>query len=188
MADYLYSLGHLKHLNQLVLITALLGLLLNTSCNPKAYQPQRMPNVVIIYLDQMAFYALGSYGNSFVRTPHMDYLAKNGVQFELGITNNPLCTPARASLLSGQYSRTALGAVGNEPADQSSHRARTALLDPTLPEIFQQAGYQTATIGKWHMPSDPFLLGFDYAIHATDPAEKYYGRTFRENHFINWCS
>ncbi|MBG99932.1 MAG: hypothetical protein CMN58_06265 [Solibacterales bacterium] len=144
-----------------------------------------MPNVVIIYLDQMAYYALGSYGNSFVQTPNIDRLASGGLQFDLGITNNPLCTPARASLLSGQYSRTALGAIGNEPADESSPRERTSLLDPILPEIFQQAGYHTGAIGKWHMPSDPFLLGFDYALHAVEPDNLvggYYNRTFRENH------
>ena len=156
---------------------ALVGVALTPACGPDIDQP----NVVVIFLDQMAFYALGSYGNSFVRTPHMDRLAESGVRCELGITNNPLCTPARAALLSGQYSRRALGAVGNEPADEGSLDERTALLDPTLPELFQQAGYHTAAIGKWHMPSDPFLLGFDYALHAADPAEKYYGRTFLEN-------
>ncbi len=162
-------------------LAALLAVLLTASCGPRAERP----NVVVIYLDQMAFYALGSYGNALAATPHMDRLAETGVRFELGITNHPLCTPARAALLSGQYSRTALGAVGNEPADESSLRERTSLLDPTLPELFQQAGYHTAAIGKWHMPSDPFLLGFDYALHAADPAEKYYGRTFLENDRAN---
>ena len=163
---------------------ALLGLLLAASCGRDSSSSAK-PNVVVIYLDQMAFYALGSYGNSFVRTPHMDRLAESGVRFDLGITNNPLCTPARAALLSGQYSRTALGAVGNEPADRSSLRKRTSLFDPTLPELLQQAGYHTAVVGKWHLPSDPFLLGFDYAAYAVDSAEKYYGRTFRENHAGN---
>ena len=143
--------------------------------------PADKPNVVVIFLDQMPAYALGSHGNSLAGTPHIDRLAESGVRFELGITNNPLCTPARAALLSGQYSRRSLGAVGNEPADEGSLDERTALLDPTLPELFQQAGYHTAAIGKWHMPSDPFLLGFDYALHAADPSEKYYGRTFLEN-------
>ncbi len=162
-------------------LAALLAVLLTVFCGPRAERP----NVVVIYLDQMAFYALGSYGSALAATPHMDRLAETGVRFELGITNHPLCTPARAALLSGQYSRTALGAVGNEPADESSLRERTSLLDPTLPELFQQAGYHTAAIGKWHMPSDPFLLGFDYALHAADPAEKYYGRIFLENDRAN---
>ena len=160
---------------------ALVAVALTPACGPRADKPADKPNVVVIFLDQMPAYALGSYGNSLAGTPHMDRLAESGVRFELGITNNPLCTPARAALLSGQYSRTVLGAVGNEPADEASLDERTALLDPTLPELFQQAGYHTAAIGKWHMPSDPFLLGFDYALHAADPAEKYYGRTFLEN-------
>ena len=185
MLSYLDLSGRSIRFTRLALSIVLLGLLLGTSCDQQVPALRATPNVVIIYLDQMAFYALGSYGNSFVRTPHMDRLAEDGIRFELGITNNPLCTPARAALLSGQYSRTALGAVGNEPADESSHRERTSLLDPTLPELFKQAGYHTGTIGKWHMPPDPFLLGFDYVVDAVNPAEKYYGRTFRENHIEN---
>ena len=145
------------------------------------HKPAKPPNVVIIFLDQMATFALGTYGNSFVQTPHIDSLARGGFQFDLGITNHPLCTPARAALFSGQYSRTALGAVGNEPADQRLLRERSNLLEPTLTELLQKAGYHTGMIGKWHLPSDPFLSGFDYAVHPVESAEKYYGLTYREN-------
>ena len=107
-------------------LAALLAVLLTASCGPRAERP----NVVVIFLDQMAAYALGSYGNSLAATPHMDRLAEAGVRFELGITNHPLCTPARAALLSGQYSRTALGAAGNEPADESSLRERPTTFRP----------------------------------------------------------
>ena len=173
--------GRSTRLGVLLVAAALVAVAVTPGCGPRADQPAGKPNVVVIFLDQMAFFALGGRGNPLAPTPNIDRLAASGVRFELGITNNPLCTPARANLLSGQYSRTALGAVGNEPGDEGSPDERTALLDPTLPELFQQAGYYTGVIGKWHMPSDPFLLGFDYAMHAADPSEKYYGRTFLEN-------
>ena len=58
---------------------------------------------------------------------------------------------------------------------------RTRLLDPTLPEILREAGYQTAIIGKWHLHPHPFLIGFDYALYPEGTQERYYDRTYLEN-------
>ena len=66
-------------------------------------------NVIMILCDQMRPFELGCYGHPVVQTPNIDRLAQDGVRFELACTTNPLCTPARSSLLSGQYARTCTG-------------------------------------------------------------------------------
>ena len=73
----------------------------------------RKPNVLVINVDQLRAVALGCYGNSFIRTPHIDKMASESVVFEHAVSNNPVCVPARSILLSGQYSRTCVGDLGN---------------------------------------------------------------------------
>ena len=164
---------------QTILLGAILfsSLALNLSCA----RPPRKPNVVICFLDQMRSFELGCYGNSVIRTPNMDRLAEAGCRFELGVTNNPVCVPARACLLSGQYSRTSLGALGNRPADDGPFMTRNSLLDPTLAELLKEAGYHTALIGKWHLPPHPVRLGFDYALYPASLPHRYYHRKYLEH-------
>ena len=64
------------------------------------------PNIILCLCDQLRAFETGCYGNSTIRTPHIDYLAANGIRFETAVTNNPVCMAARSALLSGQYSRT----------------------------------------------------------------------------------
>ncbi len=142
---------------------------------------RRKPNVVICFLDQMRAFEVGCYGNSVIRTPNMDRLAATGCRFDVGVVNNPVCVPTRSSLLTGQYSRTCMGQLGNQDVDPAPYDERTRLLDPTLPEILKGAGYQTAVIGKWHLHPHPFLMGFDYALYPEGTQERYYDRTYLEN-------
>ncbi len=137
----------------------------------------RPPNVVVCFADQLQPFEIGCYGNSVVRTPHIDTLASKAFRFEVGVTNSPVCTPARANLLSGQYARTCAGSIRNVG---SISPERTRLLDRTLPEILAEAGYDTGHVGKWHVHVDPFLLGFDYAYYPVEIPHRYYGRAMRE--------
>jgi len=129
------------------------------------------PNVIVVMCDQMRAFALGCYGNTFCRTPHIDRLAAEGVRFEHAVSNNPVCTPARGTLLSGQYSRTWQGDLGNPVAPFGGLCApepvweRVHCKDPTLPEQLKAVGYETALIGKWHVHPAPDLLGFDYKVY-----------------------
>ncbi len=129
------------------------------------------PNVIVVMCDQMRAFAAGCYGNEFCRTPNIDRIAAEGVRFEHAVSNNPVCTPARGTLVSGQYSRTWQGDLGNPIAPFGGLCApeciweRVHCKDPTMPEQFKAAGYDTALIGKWHVHPAPDLLGFDYKVY-----------------------
>ncbi|MDP6040171.1 MAG: sulfatase-like hydrolase/transferase [Candidatus Latescibacteria bacterium] len=122
------------------------------------------PNVIVCLCDQLRSFEVGCYGNSAIQTPNIDQLAQQGVRFEIACANNPVCTPSRSILLSGQHSRTGAGALGNQ-ADTPPAQERIRLTDPTLPEIYRNAGYDTALIGKWHVHPDPGVLGFEETLY-----------------------
>lgn len=106
------------------------------------YEPPRKPNVVIILADQWNAQSLGYAGNSDVRTPNLDLLASRSVVFSTAVSVMPVCSPARASLLTGQYPLTHGVFYNDRPL-------RNAAL--TLAEIYKEAGYATGYIGKWHV-------------------------------------
>lgn len=146
----------------------------------------KKPNVIIILCDQLRNDALGCYGNKFVNTPNIDRLAKNGFLFEHGISNTPVCTPARSNLLSGQYSRTCVGSRANEmsnvPGDENLGRNdRLKFPRPTLPEQFKKMGYKTAQIGKWHIDTRPSLLGFDESLVTIGSGSFFTNGSFSKN-------
>jgi arylsulfatase A-like enzyme len=128
------------------------------------------PNVVIIFIDQLRSFALGCYGNNTVKTPHIDNLARQGHRFELGISNNPVCVPARSCLLSGQHARTCVGSRMNEMTDDHllGRSDRAKFKYPTIARILKDKGYKTAIIGKWHMDSRPSHMGFDQSLITAD--------------------
>jgi arylsulfatase A-like enzyme len=147
--------------------------LANLSCG----EGGRPPNVVVVFTDQFRAFEAGCYGHPVVRTPHIDRLAGGGFRFDVGVTNSPVCSPARANMLSGQYARTSTGSIENVGSIGTS---RTRFPDPTMPEIFREAGYDTGHVGKWHVHLDPFLIGFDYAYYPVEIPHQYYGREMRE--------
>ena len=124
-----------------------------------AKQEQRRPNVLFVFADQMRAASLGCMGNSEVRTPNMDELAKQGLLFTNAISGYPLCSPYRAMLLTGRYGSTT-GEVANAIELPDS--------EITIAKALKQQGYKTGYIGKWHLEKshDPFVpknrrLGFD---------------------------
>ena len=135
------------------------------------------PNVIVCLCDQLRAFDVGCYGSSFVRTPNMDAFASQGVRFETACSNNPLCTPARSILLSGQYSRTCAGSLTNvgEPEPE-----RGIFPDPTIADAFKAAGYRTGLIGKWHIGPHPRTLGFDSAFFPHH-SHRYTGQTYFDN-------
>ena len=134
------------------------------------------PNIVLCMCDQMRAFEVGCYGHPVVRTPNIDRLASRGTRFDLAVTNNPVCTPARASLLTGQYSRTCCGMLNNTHVNPPNPK-RERMLEPTVAEVCRENGYRTALIGKWHMDPQPQLVGFDHAVYPRYE-HKYYEQTY----------
>ena len=133
-------------------------------------------SVFVCLADQLRAFEVGCYGDEVIHTPNIDRLAKEGVQFLTAVTNNPVCTPARSSLLTGQHSRSRTGTVGNVH-DERAIRERVRLLDTTLAEALHEQGYCTTVIGKWHIDPEPTLVGFDSAAYPL-MEHRYYGQTY----------
>ena len=125
------------------------------------------PNYVLIFCDDLGYGDLGCYGSAKNRTPRIDAMAKEGMRFTSFLSSSPVCTPSRASLLTGCYARR----VGMHE-DFTGHwvlipRSRRGMHadEWTLPEILKAKGYATACIGKWHLgdqpPHLPTAHGFD---------------------------
>ena len=111
------------------------------------------PNVIVILADDLGWEELGCYGNTFNETPHIDSLARRGVRFTQAYAAAPICSPTRASLLTGQYpARTGITDF-LDAEGAPSHRFLDPGL-PTLPRGLAAAGYTSGLIGKWHLTED----------------------------------
>lgn len=126
------------------------------------------PNLLLIHVDQLRYDCLGCHGHALVQTPHLDRLAREGMDFSHAFTPVPVCTPARASLLFGQWP-TRHGILTNEGTEGG---ARHVPQGPTFSQVLSGAGYASAYVGKWNVHSgiDPTQVGFDTYL-----AESSYG-------------
>jgi arylsulfatase A-like enzyme len=153
-----------------------------------AADPPR-PNIVVFLVDDMGWMDCGAYGSKYYETPNIDRFAARAMRFTSAYAQ-PLCSPTRASLLTGKYSARhgITSASGHQPPQPPGHGflpengpPNQALLTPesknyldpseyTLAEALHDAGYRTAHIGKWHVgltrPYWPERQGFDVAFHC----------------------
>jgi len=122
----------------------------------KTAETEKRPNIVFILADDHRWDYLSAMGHPFIETPNIDRIADEGVLFENAFVTSSLCSPSRASFLTGQYPQQH-GVQNNfTPWDNSN---------VTYFEYLKQAGYNTAFIGKWHMPGGiPKLRGVDQFI------------------------
>ncbi|MGI6367000.1 MAG: sulfatase [Anaerolineae bacterium] len=152
------------------------------------------PNIVFILIDDMGWRDLGCYGSSFYETPHIDALAARGVRFTNAYAACPVCSPTRASILTGKYPAR-LGVTDWIDWGGSTHPARGRLVDVpyvkqlsegehTLADALQAGGYATWHVGKWHLGGPghvPTDHGFEVNVGGCE-----WGSPGREGYFSPW--
>lgn len=141
------------------------------------------PNVIIIYTDDQGTLDMGCYGADDLYTPHMDQLAATGVRFTQAYAGAAVCSPSRASLLTGK-TPTRAGLEGNATSQRGGEQGLPAEAY-TIGEALSEAGYRTGHIGKWHLGYQsaqmPNAQGFDYSFgHMGGCIDNY-------SHFFYWA-
>ena len=131
------------------------------------------PNIVLIIADDLGWKDVGFMGSTFYETPNLDRLASQGMKFTCAYTAAANCAPSRACLMSGQYSpRHGIYTVANaDRGDAKTRKLIPVVNNETLPdsvytlaEALRDAGYQTISVGKWHLGKNPRSQGFTYSV------------------------
>jgi N-acetylglucosamine-6-sulfatase len=139
------------------LVASTVALMILACLYPAQAQQSRQlrPNIIFILIDDLRWDELGCAGHPFIKTPNIDRIAKEGAMFRNAFMTTPLCSPSRASFLTGQYAHTH-GITDNVDRSAASHQL------VTFPLLLHRSGYATAFIGKWHMGNDDTQRpGFD---------------------------
>ncbi|MDF2159014.1 sulfatase [Algoriphagus sp. CAU 1675] len=144
-------------------------------------QTNSSPNVVFFLVDDLGWTDLGSFGSEFYETPNLDKLVNSGIKFTQAYTASPVCSPTRASIMTGKYPSKIyntdwFGApqpdeiqghwTRNKPLKPATYDPNLSLDEITLAEAFKSVGYKTFFAGKWHLGEEeshwPENQGFDF--------------------------
>ena len=130
-----------------LLLALFLILPISTFSQRRAAALKPRPNIVFILIDDLRWDELGIAGHPYIKSPNIDRIGKEGAVFRNAFMTTPLCSPSRASFLTGQYAHKH-GITDNVDRSAASHQLRT------FPQLLHESGYETAFIGKWHMGND----------------------------------
>src|SRR5262249_26956167 len=128
-----------------ILLAVMLGMATGVLAQDNARRPAPKPNIIFILMDDMRWDCLSCAGHPFIKTPNLDRIAAEGAMFTNYFVTLPLCSPSRATLLTGQYAHR------NGVIDNVTDHSELSHKLVTYPMLLQRAGYETAFIGKWHM-------------------------------------
>ena len=167
-----------RHKVFILVITSFL--LIGTSCQPKPEEKGTPPNFVFILVDDLGWADIGAYGSTFYETPNVDQLAADGMRFTDAYAACPVCSPTRASIMTGKYPARIdvtdwIPGRQNRLLEEPGHRLKSrpfnhqmALEETTIAEALKENGYSTAFFGKWHLGQDsvywPEHQGFDLNV------------------------
>ena len=158
-------------LNSLTLTLFIACMGKKNNINELTVNTNKQPNIIFIFADDWGYSDLGIHGSSFCKTPNLDKMAAEGIDFQNFSVVNPVCSPSRVGVMTGQY--PARQSVHGHFASVKSHikRGMPDWLDPkapSLPRMLKNAGYSTAHFGKWHLTNthvkdapSPLEYGYD---------------------------
>jgi arylsulfatase A-like enzyme len=146
----------------------------------------RPPNIIFILADDLGWHQLGCFGSAFYETPRIDQLAAEGMRFRAAYAAAPVCSPTRASIMTGKYParlHLTCNIPGLAPTDRKlltpDWQKYLPVEEVTVAELLRQAGYATGHFGKWHLnrdrryrpgrPGDPGSQGFDEVLTTAKP-------------------
>jgi choline-sulfatase len=144
----------------------------------------RKPNIVFILTDNQGAWTLGCYGNPDIRTPHIDRLAAGGIRFTRALSSNPVCSPTRATFLTGLIPSQHGVHCFLDPKYMMGPQAYNTLAEfTTLPEVLHKNGYTCGLSGKWHLGANLTPApGFDFWVTKPDGSTKeFYNQDLIEN-------
>jgi arylsulfatase A-like enzyme len=151
---------------KLKILCYLLGSFLVAGCSVRHAENVERPNIIYIYTDQQSANMMSCSGNEWLKTPAMDYIAGNGIRFTRAYTSNPVCSPARISLMTGRFPGYYKDADGNEVRENRGSmripQVSQEVLNSTLASFLKKANYGLYFGGKEHLPESlrPTALGF----------------------------
>ncbi len=157
----------MKQLNKCIWLAILMSALLMGGCDKQSEKnSDRLPNLIVVFADDLGYGDLGTYGHPTIQTPNLDRLAEEGAKFTQFYSAASVCTPSRAALLTGRLPVRSGMASNNRRVLFPDSELGLPQDEITIAEALKSSGYATAAIGKWHLGHRPSFLpaqqGFDY--------------------------
>lgn len=135
-----------EYMNKAACFITISFIVLFSACTPNEKHEDSRPNILFIMSDDHAYQAISAYSEHLIQTPNIDRLADEGILFKNACVTNSICAPSRATILTGKHTHI------NGKIDNLSAFDTTQV---TFPQLFQQAGYETAMFGKLHFGNNP---------------------------------